>query len=84
MESLNDADSFDDSFLPYGHKWSPSPQPGLGGGGEGEGACFRIFKTQMWKQVARLWMTEDTIIYSNTEDNVHQSNVAIVMFAMCR
>ena len=54
------------------------------GGGEGEGACFRIFKTQVWKPVARLWMTEDTIIYSSTEDNVHQSNVAIVMFAMCR
>ena len=29
-------------------------------------------------------MTEDTIVYSSTEDNVHQSDVAIVMFAMFR
>lgn len=81
MESLNDADIFNDIFLPYAHKWSPSPNQGEGGG---EGACFRIFKTQMWKPVARLWMTEDTIIYSSTEDNVHQSDAAIVMFAMFR
>ena len=35
MESLNDADIFNDIFLPYGHKWSPSPQPGGGGRGGG-------------------------------------------------
>ena len=71
------------SMTAFSHMDTSDLHPPNQGGG-GEGACFRIFKTQMGKPVARLWMTEDTIVYSSTEDNVHQSDVAIVMFAMFR
>ena len=36
---------------------------------------FVFLGVLMWKPVARLWTTEDTIFYSGTEDNIQKKHI---------